>query len=634
MEPPEPSALRRLLRPRDGPKSEQRFRMIFVMGAMGGSRHSRPMNDLARIDPNLAVKDLLARHPGLSSALAAHGLDTCCGGMHPLADACAAKGLDLREVVSDLEDALAALESHSIVPPTTSIRDLLRRFPATREVLERYGLGDCGGADGPDEPLAWFATVHRLPVDEFLRDVREAAARDAAAAPEPEPSKSGSPFSPHFIIGSLFLTLTLGATTGMINLIHIAAGGDVPIDHRQIHGHTQVLGFATLFLMGIAYHALPRILGIGGARQGRSVRWSFWLMFGGVLLRNAGQPFGLLPVGRLLSLLSAAMELTSGLLFARFVFALLRKVRAGKYDRTDPLLRFVRAGTLYFLAAMLLLAAQGLWLGGHVDTVLPAALNEPFYFAALYGFLLAWIYGFGHRIVSLFLGVGPAVRGTSGAALALQAAGVASTLSSWAPGIGNSAALWLRDAGLAGVALSAAVYLLGNGFLWRRPVFPMMRTPGAPTIAIRCAFGGLGLWSILELSGVILSRATRIPAQNLWWADAARHTFTVGFLTLLIVGMSFRILPVFSGKTLWSPRLAYATYGLLLLGSAMRLLQYPAAFRPLFYVIGSYMGIPVVLALVLYVVNLVRTMRGRPETRRRAPVTATRPAFASTLPVR
>ena len=74
-----------------------------------------------------------------------------------------------------------------------------------------------------------------------------------------------------------------------------------------------------------------------------------------------------------------------------------------------------------------------------------------------------------------------------------------------------------------------------------------------------CAFGCLGLWAVLELAGILLSRATRLPAQNLWWADAARHTFTIGFLTLLIVGMSLRILPVFSGKTLWSPRLAYAT---------------------------------------------------------------------------
>ena len=590
------------------------------------------MIETSRFDPTLPVRDLLARYPQVASALAAHGLDSCCGGMHPLKDACAAKGKDLAEVVRDLESAYAASEAHNLVPPTMSIRELSRRFPATRPVLERYGLGDCGGEDGPDEPLAWFATVHRLPLEEFLRDVRDAAVKDVSAAPA-APAKTPSLFSPHFVIGSLFLTLTLGATTGMINLIRIAAGGDVPIDHRQIHGHTQVLGFATLFLMGIAYHALPRILGLGGVGPGRSVRVSFWLMAGGIVLRNAGQPMGLHPVGRILSLLSGGMELAGGLLFVRFVFALLRRTRSGKYDRKDPLLRFVHAGTVCFLAAMLIDAAQSVWLAGHVDTVLPASLNDSFYFAALYGFLLAWIYGFGHRIVSLFLGVGAPVRGTTEAALAAQMAGVALALLSWVPALPDSAALALRDLGLGLVALSALVYLAGNGFLWRRSVFPMLRTPGAPTVAIRIAFGWLGLWGVLELAGVVVSRTTSLPAQNLWWADAARHAFTIGFLTLLIVGMSFRILPVFSGKPLWSPRLAYATYGLLLLGAGMRLLQYPAAFEPLYYRIGSYMGIPVVLALCLYLFNLMRTMRAKPAPGSPRRATAT-PVFASTLPVR
>jgi len=594
-------------------------------------------DDLALpIDPKLPVRDLLARHPHLASALAARGLDSCCGGEHPLADACRAKGVPLPEVLADLETAHRAAEAYSIVPPTMSIRDMTRRFPATRPVLERYGLGDCGGEDGPDEPLAWFATVHRLPLDDFLRDVRAAAVRDVAASPRPTPAAAASPFSPHFIIGSLFLTLTLGATTGMINLLRIAAGGEVPIDHRQIHGHTQLLGFATLFLMGIAYHALPRILGVGarGMADKRTVRAGFWLMFGGVLLRNAGQPMGLEAWGRVLSLLSAAMELLSAYFFVRFVFRLIRCVREGKYDARDPLLRFVRSGTLFFAVAMIFVGAQGLWLAGNADSVLPASLSEPFYFAALYGFLLAWIYGFGDRIVSLFLGVGPAVRGTAAGALAAQAAGVVLAVLSWLPVLPNGVALVLRDAGLALAALSAIVYLAGNGFLWRRSSLPMLRTPGNPGFAIRAAFGCLGLWAVLELAAVLVTRLTPFPAQNLWWADAARHVFTIGFLTLLIVGMSFRILPVFSGKTLWSPRLAHATYALLLLGAGMRLLQYPAAFLPLFYELGSYMGIPVVLGLVLYVYNLVRTMRARPAPATRTVEAGPRSGFASTLPVR
>jgi uncharacterized protein involved in response to NO len=592
------------------------------------------MSSSPGFDANLPIRELLARHPHLASALAARGLDACCGGMHPLAEACAAKGLDLREVMSDLESAHAAAEAHSIVPPTMTLRELLRRFPSTRPVLERYGLGDCGGEEGPEEPLAWFATVHRLPVDEFLRDVRRAAVRDAALAPSAPARPAASLFSPHFLIGSLLLTLTLGATTGMVNLLRIAAGGEVPIDHRQIHGHTQVLGFAALFLMGIAYHALPRILGVGGVTAGRSVRVSFWLMFLGVIGRNVGQPLGLHPAGRLLSLVSTAMEIGGAWIFVRFVFALLRRVREGKYDRRDPLLLFVRVGTLYFAAAIVLVAAQGVWLAGHVDTVLPASLNEPFYFAALYGFLLAWIYGFGHRIVSLFLGVGPAARGSSEITLGLQASGVVLFLLAWLPGLPDATSLLLRDLGLALAALSAVAYLAGNGFLWRRAVFPAMRAPGSPTFAIRAAFACLALWAFLEIGGVVIARSTPFPARNLWWTDGARHLFTIGFLTLLIVGMSFRILPVFSGRTLWSPRLARVTYALLLLGAGLRLLQYPAAFEPRLYQIGSYMGIPVVLALVLYLFNLMRTMRGQPPGRTAAAQGPPAPRFASTLPTR
>jgi hypothetical protein len=585
----------------------------------------------ALIDPQLPVRDLLARMPHLRSSLASRGLDACCGGEHPLAVACASRGVSLPEVVADLESAHRAVESNAIVPPTMSIREIRRRFPGTAPVFERYGLGDCGGPDGPEEPVAWFATVHHVPLEDFLRDLREAAVRDSAAAP-PAPAASARPFSPHFILGSLFLTLTLGATTGMVNLLRIAAGGDVPISHRQIHGHTQVLGFAALFLMGIAYHALPRILGIG-SRTPASARTVFWLMFGGVILRNVGQPLGFYPVGRLISLVSAAMEVAGGTLFVVFVVGLSALLRRGKYDEKDPIVRFVRLGTAFFAVALALVGVQGVWLAGNPEAALPVALTEPFYFVALYGFLLAWIYGFGNRVVALFLGVGPARRRTPELTLAAQAAAIAIYGAGWLPFVGTATGQALRDAGLAFASLSAVFYLAGNGFLWRRSKFPALAAPGSPTFAIRAAFACLGTWAILSLAGFVLARTTALPAQNPWFLDAARHVFTVGFLTLLIVGMSFRILPVFSGKRLWSPALARVTYALLLGGAAMRLLQYPGAFRPVYYEIGSYMGIPVVLGLLLFTFNLFRTMRARPPAASPRP-TPPRTPFSSTLPVR
>src|SRR5204863_7818915 len=137
-----------------------------------------------------------------------------------------------------------------LVRLTRSFRDLRGRFRSPSQVFGKFGLGDCGGEDAPDETVAWFATVHRIPLVEFVAAVRAAAVRDLAAVRQDAaaPAKSASlPFSPHFILGSLFLTLTLGATAGMINLLRIAAGADVSLSHRQIHGHTQILGFAALF---------------------------------------------------------------------------------------------------------------------------------------------------------------------------------------------------------------------------------------------------------------------------------------------------------------------------------------------------------------------------------------------------
>lgn len=63
-------------------------------------------------------------------------------------------------------------------------------------------------------------------------------------------------------------------------------------------------------------------------------------------------------------------------------------------------------------------------------------------------------------------------------------------------------------------------------------------------------------------------------------------------------------------------------------------MQYPAAFAPIFYRVGSWMGVPVVLAILLFTFNLVRTMKaGRPNPPA-SPVKPRPPAFVSTLPVR
>ncbi|MEO6325479.1 MAG: DUF542 domain-containing protein [Thermoanaerobaculia bacterium] len=544
------------------------------------------MNNDAKItlDSKLTVAEILRRFPVAEPILAARGLDTCCGGSHPLEEACQAHGIPVADVLIQLREAIALSSS----------------APAA---LVPSGV------------------------------VNEGSAKGASCASKRPVAAEAQKFSPGFLIASLVITLTLGAGSGLFYLWRIGMGADVPLSHRQIHAHSQVLGFAALFIMGIALHALPRMLGapLLAARLRSAI---LWLMVSGVVLRNLAQPFAYFTVGRVLAIASGLLEAGAGTIFVLYVFGVLRDLPKGS---KDPLRVFLPVAMSALLVALGLSVAQGSWLAAQRDATLPITLTEPFYLMCLQGFVLASIFAFAGRMVPVFLGIGPARRGTFGVAATLQSVGLMAGLLSFLPSL-ESASVPLRDAGSLCLALAAIAYLAGTGILWRGARGPLVAAPGSPHIAIRVAFSSLALWATLTISSLGLAYATTFPARNPWWTDSARHVFTIGFLTLLVIGISFRVLPVFSGKTLYSPGLAQTTYALMVVGVLMRLLQYPAAYHPVLYQVGSYMGIPVVIALILFTVNMMKTVRPRqvavaPANRSTAP-TVPAQAFVSTLPSR
>ena len=60
------------------------------------------------IDTNVAVNEMVARHPETMPVFNRFGLDTCCGGGAPIADAARRDGADLDELVQALREALSA----------------------------------------------------------------------------------------------------------------------------------------------------------------------------------------------------------------------------------------------------------------------------------------------------------------------------------------------------------------------------------------------------------------------------------------------------------------------------------------------------------------------------------------------
>ena len=61
----------------------------------------------AGFDGSTPVADVVARHPETATLLHAQGLDSCCGGAHPLETACAAHGVALDPLLAALRAAVA-----------------------------------------------------------------------------------------------------------------------------------------------------------------------------------------------------------------------------------------------------------------------------------------------------------------------------------------------------------------------------------------------------------------------------------------------------------------------------------------------------------------------------------------------
>jgi iron-sulfur cluster repair protein YtfE (RIC family) len=62
------------------------------------------------LDPTLTLNEITRRHPAALAVLHDHGLDTCCGGALPLAEAARRHGLDAAALRASLERAITGFD--------------------------------------------------------------------------------------------------------------------------------------------------------------------------------------------------------------------------------------------------------------------------------------------------------------------------------------------------------------------------------------------------------------------------------------------------------------------------------------------------------------------------------------------
>lgn len=423
-----------------------------------------------------------------------------------------------------------------------------------------------------------------------------------------------------YFTAAIGVILTVGALWGVILLLRIALHGSftsVGIHEVNAHGHAQIFGWVGLFVMGFAYRVFPLL-------AGRPLPWPriaavAWLaMLAGVALRSGLQPFAhaepclLLPAHG-----GSGLEIAAVLAFTVQMLVLLR---GGGRDLPAGPLWLVRAGLLFFLVQTIAsavyfhltaVAAERdalLWL---ISTFQPALRDMQ-----IHGFATLMVLGVGALMLPRWFGTRALPeRGAliAGIVLTLAVAGeVTGFLGMRIVGT-QWAGLW----GLSALAmLGAAAWIVV-----RSRILPGYTIRSRAGKFVRMAHG----WLLLSLAMLVLlpvwqflalprlapgSDAVAMGFSHAYYG-AIRHAITVGFLSLMILGMSVRFMErLTGGEGLPSGGLLVA-FLLVNIGCAMRVgFQLLTDVHPMAFPFAGVSGVLELTGIAIWAVWMLRAMHG------------------------
>jgi hypothetical protein len=440
------------------------------------------------------------------------------------------------------------------ISPNTLIPELLARSPQARLVLDRYGLRGCGGASGPVETLGFFSRAHDVPIARLLEELRLVAASKSAGMPPASlvSSLADAIYRPFFLAG-IVVVLTLGAVWGAALLLQIALRGSFAaagLHEINAHGHAQIFGWVGLFVMGFAYQAFPRFKHSVLAYPRLAVT-TLVLLAGGIVVRSLAQPL----VAQWPWLWWAAVgasiaEVAAIVLFVAIISRTLLRSgqRLAHYDY------YILSGLAWFLIQAVyesVYLTATLAASGDALLALVSTWQAPLRDLQIHGFALLMILGVSQRAFHNFYGLpAPPARlslillPVFNAAVIGEAAGLV-LMRLWNPAW---AALWYAAAIVLTVAAAALVAS------WRifSPAPDGDRSLKYLRIAYVWLFVSLGMLVLLPAWQAALaqlapaSAAAQMGFSHAYYG-AARHAITVGFVSLMIVGVAAKVVPTLNG---------------------------------------------------------------------------------------
>ncbi len=439
------------------------------------------------------------------------------------------------------------------IGPDTLLPDLFRAHPETRAIFNRYGLRGCGGDQGPAESLAFFAGAHGVALESLLaeieRVIRDPAARQAAQAQLAEdarPRLADAIYRPFFLAG-LGVILTIGAAWGVLLLWKIGLAGSftgVTAHEVNAHGHAQIMGWVGLFIMGFAYQAFPRMwqVDLPAPRLALLV----WLaMLTGITARSSAMMAVPASWAGVVHQAGAGLEIGAVVVFALQLAAAF--ARSGR--PLEPYAGFAFAALGFFLL-------QTVFSGWHISRLMAAPSREamlaqiasfqaPLRDLQIHGMAMLMILGVGIRMFPVIFGLPETSRRRGWTALGLLLAAIGLE-------VGLLLAYRLTGRIEAAYALLVPWLLLplGVGLIvgpWRlwRPLPEPGRSDRSGKF-LRAAFAWLFVSFAMLLLLPVYQAANGSEFSHAYYG-AIRHAITVGFISMMIVGMAAKVVPTLRG---------------------------------------------------------------------------------------
>jgi len=138
----------------------------------------------------------------------------------------------------------------------------------------------------------------------------------------------------------------------------------------------------------------------------------------------------------------------------------------------------------------------------------------------------------------------------------------------------------------------------------------MQGVDNAYTWFVKTGYTWLVITGILVLGADIYKLVYSMDIDHAY-IGAYRHAVTVGFITTLMLGVAYRVLPIFNGTELYSNKLMRVSFWLILVGNFLRVFFQMGTlfFGKWSYALMGSSGYVELIALILFSYNIFQTLR-------------------------